>query len=168
MKLLAKVAIFTLLGGVGATMYAAPNGGGNNDELLTRGVVIETRMKGDLSAIEKLHDRAKHDQDVIKLNCVNDKLVVAKPLMNISEHLVTELEGSRDHSNSETILGGLASNGSQMQELREGAGQCIDAKRLAHESSNSYNHPDVPGISGTFPGDENGGIEPPVYASPDR
>ena len=164
MKLLTKVAIVAVVGGAGATMYASPHGG--DSDLLARGVTIQISMKADLDAIKQLQAKAKRDHDVIKLSCVNDKLVIANPLMNLTDRLVTELDGS----NGSASLASITGNQDQMHSLHEAAAACIDARALANETSNSFSHGDIPGIEGTTPGEYNGGgeIEPPGYASPDH
>ena len=164
---LGALGIAGILAGAGATMYAAPGGLGVTDEVVTRGVALQNRMKADLETIAEMRVKAQRSRDVLKLNCVNDKLVLANPLMNVADHLVIEIESESGHSNAATTIGSLTANAEEMRRLRENAAQCVDALVLGAETSNSFTHPDATAVFGTSP-TVSGYIEPPIYASPVR
>ena len=46
--------------------------------------------------VKHLQEQARKDRDVIKLNCVNDKLVQMKPQMNMNDTARNALEQSGD------------------------------------------------------------------------
>jgi hypothetical protein len=64
-----------------------------------------TNMNATLKRIQELQETAKRQKDIIKLNCVTDKLVQAKVNLNIAEQAMTSLqeniaradEGGRTH-----------------------------------------------------------------------
>lgn len=49
------------------------------------------RMKNTLVVIKKLGDRARNEKDIIKLNCVNDKLLQVKGNLNLAEQFLNAL-----------------------------------------------------------------------------
>lgn len=134
MKSLPKIGLIALLGGVAlfaSTTLAAPN----------------ESAQAELNVIQKLHAVATAENDRIRLNCLNDKLVQAKALVNIIE-------------------GGDTSKTAQLQDVRVAAENCVGKDSVNLEDSNSYTSP--PGAS--FPtnpgGSETGGtFEPPLDAS---
>lgn len=54
-------------------------------------VTLIGKMQGVLKAIVKLQQVARDQKDVIKLNCVNDKLLQVKQLLNIADQARTNL-----------------------------------------------------------------------------
>lgn len=49
------------------------------------GVVLDKRVRADLGRVQALRDGASRQKDILKLNCVNDKLVQAKAQANVFE-----------------------------------------------------------------------------------
>lgn len=179
MKLLAKIALITAATGAGAIL-AAPSGTGgfispsgtggvtvsanlSFEEMVSRSNQITKQIHDDYTHVEHLRAIARREKDVIKLNCVNDKLVEMKPQMNIADRVSGELQSSREPGDRRSAFEGVVSAGDSIRRLREAADQCIGEKLLVTESSNEYTHPDIPEQPGGF---VNGEIEPPAYASP--
>ena len=167
MKFLAKIVLVAGVAGVGtATMYAAPgarlNVGVNSpefaDQMIRAGTIHDSAVS-DLRHGEYLAQMARKQKDVIKLNCVNDKLIQMKAELNILDHGRTELEGGGKGGFHE-----VTAAGDEMRQLREGADQCMGATSLGNESSNTYTHPDIPDSPTNNP--YGGQFEPPAYASP--
>ncbi|HEY4176125.1 MAG TPA: hypothetical protein VGM90_04815 [Kofleriaceae bacterium] len=138
MKSLAKISLGMLLGGaalvaLASASFAAPN----------------APAEAELNAIQKVHAVATAENDRIKLNCVNDKLMQAKALVNIIE-------------SSETVD---ASKSSELHELRVAADNCVGKNNVNLDNNNSYTAP--PGAAQpTEPvTGESGGLEPPLDAS---
>jgi hypothetical protein len=75
-------------------------------EMLTRGQEDLNSMQAGLKRVVQLQELARKQNDIIKLNCVNDKLVQIKAAINIGEQSMTDLheaiarndEGSRVHA----------------------------------------------------------------------
>lgn len=178
MKFLAKIALITAATSAGAIL-AAPNGGGfispsgtggisvsanmSFEDMLSRSSTITKQIHGDYQHVEHLRAIARREKDVIKLNCVNDKLVEIKPQMNIADRVAGELASSREAGDRRSAFESVLSAGDNIRRLREAADQCVGEKLLVTESSNEYTHPDIPEQPG---GTVNGEIEPPAYASP--
>ena len=134
MKLLAKIGLGTILGGA-AVLLSAPVGATN------------VQAHADFTAIQNAQTRAKVENDRIKLNCINDKLVLAKAVLNL-------------------IDSGDVSQLSQLHELRVAAEGCAGKKQVGTESDNSFTAPPgatEPGIPGVDWGTV---FEPGVNASP--
>ncbi len=163
--------------GTATTGAATPPGSTTVGASATVGVTItladlQGRVRGyreqtraDARHVQHLQLMARREKDVIKLNCVNDKLVQLKPQMNIADASATELESAND-SDRAVIFDAIAQAADNVHKLREEADQCIgEPIGTGGESSNSFTGPretDDP-TKGGF-GDSD--IEPPGYASP--
>jgi len=74
-------------------------------EQLAQSEAYITKMKSTQSSVHKLAAKARADKDIIKLNCVNDKLIQIKGNLNLAERGKDALkvaamrndEGSRSH-----------------------------------------------------------------------
>ena len=107
---------------VATTVMAQPAPGGGEDkpdaevsfrkgsqltpqEQLAQAEIYISRMKKVQGEVEKLAKKAREDKDIIKLNCVNDKLIQIKGNMNLAEQTrdalktaaATNDDGSRNH-----------------------------------------------------------------------
>lgn len=156
MKLLAKVAIVATLG-AGATILAAPNGH-DDAALLLHARSTRTQMASDYQELERIKIKAKYAKDLIKLNCINDKLVQAKPQLNIADAALRDVEAGHEASNIQ-----LDTAANSVRSLLEQARQCVDTKAIISVSSNSFSSG---GVKGSDPGIPDPGIEPGGYASP--
>ena len=135
MKLFAKIGAVSLIGGVAVLLSATVN-------------ASNERAREDYTAIKHAQAVARAENDVIKLNCVNDKLVQAKALLNI-------------------IDAGNDQEAGQLHELRVAAEGCAGKKQISSEgSTNSFEGP--PGAGQPNPGWTGFGttFEPGVNASP--
>ena len=122
------------------------------------------QMRIDARHIQHLQQIARKEKDIIKLNCVNDKLVQVKPQMNIADTGEAELESARDTERM-TVFEGISQAAENVRRLREEADQCIgEPIAQGSESSNSFTGPQIP--DDPTKGFGGGPIEPPVYASP--
>src|SRR4051812_18028037 len=134
-------------------------------DLRARVQILHDQIRADARHIQHLQQVARQEKDVIKLNCVNDKLVQAKPQMNIVDARQQELEGAGEAERMvvfETILSAADS----LRRLREESDQCIGEPITfsGGESSNSFTGPHAP--DDPTRGFGNHPIEPPAYASP--
>lgn len=133
-------------------------------DLQTRVHQLHEQTRADARHIQHLQQIARKEKDIIKLNCVNDKLVQVKPQMNIADAGESELEGARDAERM-AIFDTISQAVENVRRLREEADQCIgEPIQTGGESSNSFTGPQAPddptkGFGGTE-------IEPPGYASP--
>src|ERR1700761_3027738 len=111
MKLLAKLGLATLAGGT--AFLLSGTGDASNAE-----------ARAEYQAIIGAQAAARAQNDVLKLNCVNDKLVLAKALMNI-------IDNGDEHQ-----LG-------QLHELRVAAEYCAGKKEITsgETGTNSYTSP---------------------------
>ena len=192
MKLLGKIGLLALFAGVTAgVVYGDPPGGwlspnglsGGASSTSTGSAAVDVRgtlplsdvrarvalfreqTRSDSRHIQHLQQLARQEKDVIKLNCVNDKLVQVKPQMNMADAKELEL-GSAGDADRMVIFEAISHAADNVRRLREEADQCIGEPVTfgGGESSNSFTGPgatDDPtkGFGGTE-------IEPPSYASP--
>jgi hypothetical protein len=133
-------------------------------DLQARVHLLHDQTRTDARHVQYLQQIARKEKDVIKLNCVNDKLVQVKPQLNIFDAGESELEGSRD-ADRMTIFDGISQAVENIRRLREEADQCIgEPLQAGGESSNGFTGPQAP--DDPTKGFGGGEIEPPVYASP--
>lgn len=167
MKLLAKISLFGAFIGVGATgLYAQPGFGQQQSastiELMQRAQMLRTQSSEDLQHAYHLQALARREKDVIKLNCVNDKVVQMKPQLNIMEREQTVLSAGEPQSAFQQIESAAQS----VRRLREQADQCVGEGGLnGAESTNGFTAPPFPDDPNQTPWN-NQTIEPPAYASP--
>ena len=193
MKLLTKIGLLSLLAGATATaVYGEPQGGwlspnGQNAgaspasaspsgapvdlrgqlslaEVHARIQLLHEQTRADARHIQHLQQVARVAKDVIKLNCVNDKLVQVKPILNLLDEQSLDVEAAGEGERPLVFerVTGAAEN---IHRLREEADQCIgEPSTIGGESSNSFTGPTaIDDPSKGFTGKE---IEPPGYASP--
>ena len=125
------------------------------------------QARADARHVQYLQQIARKDKDVIKLNCVNDKLVQIKPQMNLADSAESQLEGATDATRM-AAFEGVAQAAENVRRLREDADQCIGESitQGGSESSNSFTAPTAPDdpAKGNFNGGDQ--LEAPSYASP--
>jgi hypothetical protein len=179
MKLLAKTAVFSVLGI--ALSYAQPKPDADVDakasvsgkvtaqisftDMLAQSKSVGEQVQKDWRHVKHLQEQARKEKDVIKLNCVNDKLVQIKPQMNMCETARNTLELSSEKDDRSALFAEVTISGENIRRLREEADQCIGEPTLATESTTGYTAPDVPDspYGDPFTPDQ---VEPPGYASP--
>ena len=133
-------------------------------DMQARVAVLHEQVRADLRRIQHLQALARKEKDVIKLNCVNDKLVQVKPYMNMADAGEAELS-SAGESIRMSVFEGIQQAVENVRLLREEADQCIgEPVQTGGDSSNSFTGPNAPddptkGFSGPP-------IEAPGYASP--
>jgi hypothetical protein len=196
MKLLAKIGLFGVLAGATTALYADPVGGwlsptgtgvsggasatGSTDparvgEVLSlpdvqmRAHQIHDQTRVHARHVQYLQEIARKEKNVIKLNCVNDKMVQLKPQMNLADAAESEIEGASDAGRM-AAFANMTRAADSVRRLREEADQCIGESitQSGGESSNSFTGPKMPddptkgggGFAGRPP------IEAPIYASP--
>jgi hypothetical protein len=127
--------------------------------------LLHEQMRGDARHVMYLQQIAKKEKDVIKLNCVNDKLVQIKPQMNLADASEGEMNSVADAARM-SAFDNVVQVAANVRRLREEADQCIGEPITfgGGESSNSFTGPHAPDDpTKGLPGNQ---IEPPAYASP--
>ncbi|HET9621096.1 MAG TPA: hypothetical protein VFP84_07010 [Kofleriaceae bacterium] len=153
--------------GAGYSATIGVNGrlsGVSEGEMVSRVHQFQTQARLDMRHVVHLQQIARNEKSVIKLNCVNDKLVQMKPQLNIADTAAAELAVSTEFSRASSYQQAVVAT-ENVHRLREEADQCVgEPLSIGGESSNSYTSPTPP--DDPMRGSGRGGIEPPVYASP--
>ncbi len=142
-------------------------------EMVARAGTIEVQIKADLRHVLHLQAKARQEKDVIKLNCINDKLVQLKAQVNIfdSAHasLKAGLEGAGTADDKQASFAEVTDTGGSIKTLRAEADICVGEPELfKQESSAEVSRPEIvddPGATDPF-GPGGSGFEAPAYASP--
>lgn len=143
-------------------------------ELNVRMQILSTQMDGDYRTALHARDTAKRQKDVIKVTCVNDRLVEMKAQMNLGDNAKNDLAHQGDSTGavseqSKSSFSQLASTAERVRVLREQAEACIGGPELAKQESGvlveSPEIPDEPGGIDPYGLPPGGIVEPPGYAS---
>jgi hypothetical protein len=142
-------------------------------EMTTQAADIRSKIDTDYQYVLYIKEQAKKQKDVIKLSCVNDKLVQLKAQMNIADERNDQLQAALTRGSDERggLFSQLNESGNAIHLLREAAAACIGEPELyKQEAANNYVRPEIPDDPAQTPesNPEVGPVEPPGYASPYR
>jgi hypothetical protein len=184
MKSLKKLLVSALLVGISGTLLAQPGAGDDPptslvtgtkavtltpEEMVERAAQLGAQSKENLRTIVELQLIARREKDVIKLNCINDKLLQAKALQNLLELADEDLQsslGARDNDAVHHHYTRVTISAENIKTLRQEAGGCAgETSSYTGGTIVEVTGPDIPDdpTSDPFGAD---GIEPPAYASP--
>lgn len=128
------------------------------------------KMQESLRRGVELQKVARQQKDVIKLNCVNDKLLQIKQLLNIAESARTNLVeaiAQQDEADRYHHFGQITIASEKVQTLSDEAEACVGEEIVflgpTEVTVDEPDIPDDPTGDDPFDGWE---IEPPSYASP--
>ena len=97
-------------------------------EMIARSAKAIERMRRSLKIILSKLEEARDTKDVIKLNCVNDRLTDVKSMLRISEQADVALQEAiarQDLSKAVHALGTVEANGRKIEQLATESDQCI-------------------------------------------
>jgi len=136
-------------------------------EMTTNADELKKQVQVDLRHVLHLQAAARKQKDIIKLTCINDKLIAMKPLANRFDTVYHELSGLLLDGNSEraSVFQNVASGADAVNRLRKEADQCAGEIELSGESETGFTAPDLP-LDPTKGDPFAEGVEPPAYASP--
>jgi uncharacterized protein YfkK (UPF0435 family) len=136
-------------------------------EMVAQAESLIRKMQEALKRVVGLQQVARKQKDVIKLNCVNDKLLQIKQLLNIAEAALTNTheaiaqhdDGARYHEFSKLVI-----SEQQVGVLVGEAENCIGEELVfLGPTEVIVDGPDIPDPTERA---EDRGIEDPAYASP--
>jgi hypothetical protein len=139
-------------------------------EMKERSAVIITEIQSEYQRVVGLRERVRKMKDVIKLDCVNDRLVQMKAQMNIADHANTSFQAivDRDVAQGRDLFGQLENARAAVKDLHEQAKQCVGEPDLyKQEAGIEVTRPDLvddPGAQDPYLPDGTT-VEPPGYAS---
>jgi hypothetical protein len=138
------------------------------EEMRAQAKVIIENTQTALRSLLHLKEVAKKQKDLIKLNCVNDKLVKLKAQINITENANDALQASLSSGSDErfTLFTDLSNDGKQVSDIENEGAACVGEIELyKQEAGLTVDHPDIPDDPTQLePFNED--VEPPGYASP--
>ena len=173
------VLIMGAAGGIASTDTATPPPAGSSKvkktlspaDMKTSADDIQAQIKEDYKHVLRLQGIVRKQKDVIKLNCVNDRLVQLKVQMNLADTAYNSLQANLSKGEEASGMHAqLEANGNSVKELREAANGCVGEPELfKQESGVEVQKPDItddPGVIDPYLGDQGVVVEPPGYASP--
>lgn len=143
----------------------------NPAEMLAHGEALDLQVKADTRHVLHLQAKARQEKDVIKLNCINDKLVQIKAQVNIFDTargaLAAGLESSTTADDKQVAFAEVMSTADAVKNLRAEADICVGEPELfKQESSSEVKRPEIPDDPGGSNPFGSGPFEAPAYASP--
>jgi hypothetical protein len=145
-------------------------------EMRLRTEQIQKDIDEDNKHVLHLQALARKEKDVIKLTCINDKLVQIKAQMNLFDNSVLALEGAINNTDDtpRTIFAEIEKAGSDVKKLRGEADACAgELEMYKQESKTDVDRPDLDDPTDGDPfhdpvvmGDPE--IDQPGYATPYR
>jgi hypothetical protein len=141
-------------------------------EMVSRADSLQAQIKGDVRHVLHLQAKTRKEKDVIKLNCINDKMVQLKAQVNIfdSAHnmLKAGLEAQASAEDKQETFAEATATADAIKSLRAEADLCVGEPELyKQESSSDVKRPDIlDDPTATDPFGPASGFEPPAYASP--
>ena len=131
----------------------------------------EAQIQADGRQILHLKDVANRQKDVIKLTCLNDKLIQYKAQVNIWDagKVTFQSAATKSDTDRETAYSSLMGTAKAVRDLRDQSNACVGEPELyKQEAGVEVSHPpfpDDPTADDPFDPTVND-IEPPAYASP--
>lgn len=183
MKSLLKIAIFGAVAAAGSTVtliyadpapaVAPPAVPSMSVEVMTKQAAqIDAQIKDDAQRIVVLKAVSSKQRDVIKVNCVNDKLLVVKAQQNAGDDAYAQLRASlaRGSDDRQKHFDAMLAASGEIKRMRNGAEECVGATELYREGQQTVeiSHPavlDDPTADTSEPFRQTM-IEIPAYASP--
>jgi hypothetical protein len=156
-------------------------------EMVAQAVTFEEQIKADVRHVMHLQTKARQAKDVIKLNCINDKLVQLKAQVNIFDAAHGSLKAGLEAGDAGGGAGAAAgasaaaaagdekqatysevtATAGAVKTLRAEADVCVGEPELfKQESSSEVKRPDIVDDPGTIDPLGDGPFEAPAYASP--
>jgi hypothetical protein len=137
-------------------------------DMVNNVAAFETQIEADSKRIQHLQTIARKAKDVVKLTCVNDKIVELKAERNVFDVNKKTFDAAlqANAENARTPYNDLSKSAETISRVRGEAEECIGVPELyKQESDVEVTHPDFPDdptIDDPFGPD----VEPPAYASP--
>ena len=134
-----------------------------------------SKMKSALATVINLQQAAKKQNDVIRVNCVNDRLIQIKKLINIAEGArndLTEAVANKDKRDQQHQLSKVAISGENVTGLTGEARQCVGDDLIFVDNNNQIEvqKPNITDDPTQDPSPETAdtgkSIERPAFASP--
>ncbi len=139
---------------------------------LSRSSAAVTQMQGTLKMVLGKVEEARNTKDVVKLNCVNEKLTQVKGLLRISEQsdvALQEAVSKKDEATADHEYTKVTIAQSKVEQLRTEAEQCIGQLAFRTDENLSVEvlvPTDLPGGDPTNPGPPTPATVCPPPASP--
>lgn len=179
-KFLAAGALFGAVTILHADDSAAPVPSGNVTvstrltiaEMQANAQILQDQVQEHYRLVLRIQEKVREAKDVIKLNCVNDKLVQMKAQMNILDSANRQLQDALTKNSDErhSSYSQLERAANSVRVLHEEANTCVGEQELVKgEHEVEVTHPDFPDDPlADNPWDDSPAdaqIEPPAYAS---
>ena len=133
------------------------------EEMNVRVAELEKESLDATKIVIVLQTQARKDKDVIRLSCINDKLMQLKATQNLFDAAkIAFLAAVGDAQRTHFAV--VENEGNNIRRLREEAQACAGEPELQAQQENSFTGPDIPDDPNDPLFDDV--LEPPGYASP--
>lgn len=114
--------------------------------------------------VQQLQLQARKSKDVIRLTCINDKLIQMKAVQNIFDDVRARSGTTGSTTEEGLVLEQGRDSWNKMRSLREQAQACVGEVQFQSESKSGWQGPDIPDDPSNNPFPDT--PEDPGYASP--
>jgi hypothetical protein len=139
-------------------------------EMREKSSELITAMQAMLTRVVELQGLARKQKDVIKLNCVNDKLLQVKQLLNIAESARTDMVESIAQQSDDGRyhhFGQITIASEKVSSLRDEAEACIGEELIfLGPTQIDVDEPEIPDDPTQDDFLQPPEVEPPAYSSP--
>ncbi|HZI44611.1 MAG TPA: hypothetical protein VFD53_05280 [Ilumatobacter sp.] len=138
----------------------------STQEMLSQIATLAVTSENDAQSVLRLQIKARTDKDVIRLNCINDKLLQIKALRNTLDEAKFQFDASVGDAEGQAHQYALVTvSAENIRTLREEAQACAgEDDMFVGPSQVNVTGPDIPDDPSDDPFDDP--IEQPGYASP--
>ena len=132
--------------------------------MASQAAALDKESTANIKLVVILQMQARRAKDVIRLNCINDKLIQLKPLRNLLDTHLGTFDNATSSTEQSAAIQNITETASNIRTLRDEARTCAGEYQLVSDMRNNWDGPDIPDDPGKnwFPPS----LEPPGYASP--
>jgi DNA repair exonuclease SbcCD ATPase subunit len=138
------------------------------DEMTQQVSQLEAQVESTTRHVLSLQAKARKEKDIIRLTCINDRLVEIKAQQNMFDDMHRQFEGASEQPEEmQAAFAELAAIGERVAELRAEADNCAGVPDLyKQETRADFQEPDLPDDPTQFDPFTPDSLEAPGYASP--
>lgn len=135
------------------------------EEMRTNAEAMHDQVRVAIQYMQAQQAKARKQQDIIKLTCVNDKFIKLKAHANLFDQAHRDLLGAFDTRGRTDAYDRVTKAANDIRVIREEAAVCIGEPQLGSESESGFTSPEiVDDPTQGLPFDIE--VEAPAYASP--
>lgn len=144
---------------------ATPASNLSPEEMRENAQELRAQVRTAIQYMQAQQTKARKQQDIIKLTCVNDKFIKLKAQANLFDQAQRDLLSAFDTNGRTNAYERVTKTANDIRAISEEAAVCIGEPQLGSESESGYTAPEIiDNPTQGLPFDVE--VEPPAFASP--